>query len=199
MTESRAPKHAVFFILFTVFLDSVSFGLIIPVMPQIMMEITGKPPADAVAVAGMLMFVFAIMQFFAMPILGSLSDAYGRRPVLLISLAAFVIDYIILGFANSLWLLFLARGIAGVCGATHAMATAYIADIAPPEKRPQYFGYIGAAFGLGFVIGPALGGLLGDLGSRVPFFVAAAAALINLLYGFFVLPETLTAAMVLPW
>jgi DHA1 family tetracycline resistance protein-like MFS transporter len=191
MTTPKPPKHAILFILFTVFLDTVSFGLIIPVMPQIMMEITGKPAADAVAVAGMLMFVFAIAQFFAMPILGNLSDRYGRRPVLLLSLAAFVVDYLILGFADSLWLLFVARAIAGVCGATHAMATAYIADVAPPEKRPQYFGYIGAAFGLGFVIGPALGGLLGDFGPRVPFFVAAGAAFTNLLYGYFVLPETL--------
>ncbi|MFT5062647.1 MAG: DHA1 family tetracycline resistance protein-like MFS transporter [Gammaproteobacteria bacterium] len=191
MTAVSPPKHAIAFILITVFLDTVSFGLIIPVMPQIMMEITGKPASDAVAVAGLLMFVFAIMQFFAMPILGSLSDRFGRRPVLLLSLAAFVVDYIIIGFANSLWLLFAARAIAGVCGATHAMASAYIADVAPPEKRSQYFGYIGAAFGLGFVIGPALGGLLGDIGSRIPFFVAAGAAFTNLVYGYFVLPETL--------
>lgn len=188
---SSPPKHAVFFILFTVFLDTVSFGLIIPVMPTIMMEISDKPASDAVAVAGLLMFVFAVMQFFAMPILGNLSDRYGRRPVLLLSLATFVVSYLILGCANSLWLLFVGRAIAGICGATHAMVTAYIADVAPAEKRPQYFGYIGAAFGLGFVIGPALGGLLGDFGSRVPFFVAASAAFANLLYGFFVLPETL--------
>ena len=141
--------------------------------------------------AGWLMFAYATMQFLFSPIIGALSDKYGRRPVLLISLFGFGIDYLLMGFAPTIIWLFIGRLISGVTGASFTTATAYIADISTPEKRSQNFGLIGAAFGLGFIIGPVLGGLLGHYGARIPFFAAAGLALLNTLYGYFILPESL--------
>lgn len=189
---TREPgKHAVTFVFSVVLIDVIGFGIIIPVLPALLLELTGEPLSEVVLYGGGLLFVYALMQFFFAPILGSLSDRYGRRPVLLFSLFAYGVDYIIAGLAPTLLWLFIGRTLAGIAGSTHTPAMAYIADITPPEKRAQSFGLIGAAFGLGFVIGPALGGLLGEIGPRVPFFVAAGLAFLATIYGYFVLPETL--------
>lgn len=191
----RAPgKHAMLFILITIFIDTVSFGVIIPVLPTLIAELGDTTVADAALVGGRLMFVFALMQFVFAPILGSLSDRFGRRPVLLLSLTVLGIDYIIMGFASSLLWLFVGRMLAGAAAATFSTANAYIADITSEEERASKFGLIGAAWGIGFVLGPALGGLLGEVDMRLPFFVAAGLALANVAYGFFVLPETLAPA-----
>lgn len=188
----RKPgKHALVFVASTLLLDTIGFGLIIPVLPTLLVELTGKPVNLAALDGGWLGFVYALMQFFCAPILGNLSDRFGRRPVLLFAIAALGIDYVIMGFAPTLGILFVGRLIAGMAGASFTPAYAYIADISSPEKRAQNFGIVGAMFGLGFIAGPALGGLLGGLGTRAPFFVAAAVSLLNCVYGFFVLPESL--------
>lgn len=185
-------KAALSFIFITMLLDVIGIGLIIPVFPQLIEQLIHGNISQASQWSGLLMFAYAIMQFVCAPIIGNLSDQYGRRPVLLLSLLGFGIDYIFLALAPSIWWLFLGRIIAGVFGASMTTATAYIADISTKENRAQNFGMIGAAFGLGFVIGPALGGLLGELGPRVPFVAAAALTLINVIYGYFVLPESLS-------
>jgi DHA1 family tetracycline resistance protein-like MFS transporter len=198
--ESETPsppvqgrKHALAFIAVTLLLDTIGFGLIMPVMPRLLVELTGENLSRAAVYGGWLGFVYAAMQFVFAPILGNLSDRYGRRRVLLFAIGALGIDYIIMGFAPTLAWLFVGRMIAGAAGASFTPAYAYVADISPPEKRAQNFGVVSAAFGIGFIIGPAIGGLLGTLGSRAPFFAAAALSLINLCYGFFVLPESLPA------
>lgn len=191
--ESKPGKHALAFVASTLLLDTIGFGLIIPVLPSLLVELTGKPVNEAVLDGGWLGFVYAVMQFFFAPILGGLSDRYGRRPVLLFAIAALGIDYVIMGFAGTLGLLFVGRAIAGMAGASFTPAYAYVADISPPERRAQNFGIVGAMFGTGFILGPALGGLLGGLGSRAPFFVAAGLAAINLVWGYFALPESLPA------
>lgn len=155
------------------------------------MELTGRTLAEASTVAGWLAFVFAVAQFFCAPILGNLSDRFGRRPVLLISLLAFGLDYLLMGFAPRVGWLFAGRAVAGAAGAAYTPAYAYLADISPPERRAANFGLVGAAFGLGFVLGPALGGLLGGWGPRAPFYAAAALSLVNFVFGFFALPESL--------
>jgi DHA1 family tetracycline resistance protein-like MFS transporter len=162
-------------------------------MPQLIVSLTGVTIAQATLSAGWLLVTYAALQFACGPIMGNLSDRYGRRPVLLASLAAFAFDYLLMGFAPTLAWLFLGRAIAGVAGAVYSPAMAYIADVSTPEKRAQGFGLMGAAFGVGFIIGPAIGGLLGELGPRAPFFAAAALAALNFLYGVFVLPESLPA------
>lgn len=180
------------FIFITLLIDVTGFGVIIPVMPQLIEELLGvNDVSKASQYGGWLTFAYAFMQFLFAPVLGNLSDKYGRRPVLLFSLFGFGIDYLLLSFAPTIAWLFLGRLIAGVTGASFTTASAYIADISTPENRAQNFGMIGAAFGLGFIIGPLLGGLLGELGPRVPFIVAACLALLNWLYGYFVLPESL--------
>lgn len=188
-------RPAMLFIFITILIDVTGLGIIIPVMPTLMAELTGLPieKVDEFSpMSGALMATYAIMQFVCAPIVGGISDRYGRRPVLLGSLFGFGIDYLFLAFAPTLGWLFLGRAIAGMLGASFSTAGAYIADISTtPEDRGKNFGMMGAAFGLGFVIGPALGGLLGDVGSRVPFMVSAGLSLINCLYGFFVLPESL--------
>lgn len=186
-------KHALLFIFFTVLIDSIGFGIIMPVMPQLLASLTGAPMARATLIAGWLLSTYAALQFVCGPIMGNLSDRFGRRPVLLASLAAFALDYTLMGFAPSLGWLFLGRAVAGLAGAVYSPAMAYIADVSEPEKRAQSFGIMGAAFGLGFIIGPMLGGLLGELGPRAPFFAAAALGAMNFLYGVFVLPESLPA------
>lgn len=187
-----ARKPALSFIFITLLIDVIGFGIIIPVIPKLIMELTGGGMSDASVYGGWLMFSFAAMQFIFSPIFGGLSDQYGRRPVILISLFGFGLDYILVALAPSIGWLFIGRIFAGITGASFTTASAYIADVSTPEKRAQNFGMIGAAFGLGFIIGPVIGGLLGQFGSRVPFYAAAGITFINWLYGYFVLPESLS-------
>jgi DHA1 family tetracycline resistance protein-like MFS transporter len=188
----RQPgNHALAFVLITVLIDTTGFGIILPVLPQLIVELTSEPLPRATLLAGWLLTTYAVMQFACGPILGNLSDRFGRRPVLLASLAAFGFDYLLMGFAPTIGWLFLGRAVAGLAGAVYSPAMAYIADVSLPEKRAQSFGMMGAMFGLGFIIGPAIGGLLGEMGPRAPFFAAAALAGLNLVYGYFVLPESL--------
>lgn len=190
MENSRTP--GILFIFFTLLIDVIGFGLVIPVLPGILEQMNGGDLSAASRWGGLLMFTYAAMQFVFSPIVGGLSDAYGRRPVILASLFAFGIDFILQGFATTMGWFFAGRLIAGITGATFSSASAYIADVSPPEKRAQNFGMIGAAFGLGFIIGPLLGGVISSFwGLRAPFFVAAALALLNWLYGYFILPESL--------
>ncbi len=193
--SNRTP--ALGFIFITLLLDVIGFGIIIPVMPDLIIELSGKTGSTAELlsyaskIGGWMIAAYAIVQFLCAPIVGALSDRFGRRPVLLGSLFGFGIDYLFLALAPSLWWLFIGRIIAGVMGASFTTAGAYIADISTPEKRAQNFGMIGAAFGLGFIVGPLMGGLLADFGTRTPFFVCAGITLLNWLFGFFILPESL--------
>ncbi|MCU0432385.1 MAG: TCR/Tet family MFS transporter [Bacteroidia bacterium] len=187
----RQTKQALLFIFITIFIDVVGLGIIIPVLPGLLEKMTGLEANEASQWGGVLAFAYAAMQFLFSPLLGSLSDKFGRRPVLLMSLLGFGLDYLLLGFAPTVGWLFLGRLVAGITGASFTVAGAYIADISPEDKREQNFGLIGAAFGLGFIAGPAIGGLLASYGERVPFFVAAGLSLCNALYGFFVIPESL--------
>lgn len=180
------------FIMITIMIDSMGFGLIMPVMPELIMQVGHTDLADAATWGGLMAAAFAVMQFLFGPTLGNLSDRYGRRVILLVSLFFLTIDYVIMAFAGFLWLLFLGRIIGGITSATHSTANAYIADISKPEEKAQNFGLISAAFGIGFIIGPLLGGVLGDYGARAPFWAAAALAGANFLFGWFVLPETVT-------
>jgi MFS transporter, DHA1 family, tetracycline resistance protein len=184
--------RSLIFVLLTVFIDTVGFGIVYPPMPQLIMQLTGEDLSAAARYGGWLMFVFALLQFFAAPVLGNLSDRFGRRPVLLMSLAGFGLDYLVMGFAPSLTWLFLGRACAGVCGASFATANAYVSDVTPPDERAKRFGLVGAAWGTGFIVGPALGGILGEIGPRLPFFAAAGLALANVIYGYLVLPESLS-------
>ncbi len=193
MSPRKPGKLALVFILVTVLLDTMGIGVIIPVMPELIMELTGQGLSRAAVFGGWMGFVYALMQFVFAPVLGNLSDRFGRRPVLLYAVGSLGVDYLIIANAPTMAWLFLGRAIAGIAGASFTPAYAYIADISPAEKRAQNFGLIGAAFGAGFILGPALGGLLGELGPRAPFFAAAGLSLINFVYGFFVLPETLAA------
>src|SRR6187549_2376781 len=186
-----SKRPALGFIFVTLLIDIIGLGIIIPVMPKLIVELTGGTLSDASRYGGWMLFAYSSMQFVCAPIIGGLSDRYGRRPVLLGSLLGFGIDYIFLALAPTLAWLFVGRIIAGMLGASFTTGAAYIADISTPEKRAQNFGIIGAAFGLGFIIGPLMGGLLEPLGSRVPFMVAAGLSLVNCLYGFFILPESL--------
>lgn len=190
----QKQRPALGFIFVTLLIDVTGWGIIIPVMPRLIQELGGGSISEASKYGGWLISVYAIMQFICAPIMGGLSDRYGRRPVLLASLFGFGIDYLFLAFAPTLGWLFAGRLIAGIMGASFTTAGAYIADISTPEKRAQNFGIIGAAFGLGFIVGPVIGGLLGGLGSRVPFLVTAGLTLLNWLYGFFILPESLLQA-----
>lgn len=184
-------KPAVGFIFITVFLDVLGIGLIVPILPKLVEQLQGGNIAAASHTVGFLASLYALMQFIFAPILGSLSDRFGRRPVILGSLFGSALDYLLLAFAPNLAWFYLGRIIAGITGANITAATAYIADVSPPEKRAGNFGLIGAAFGLGFITGPALGGLLGDYSLRLPFLAAAGLTIANWLYGYFVLPESL--------
>lgn len=180
------------FILTTVVIDSMGIGLILPVMPALLQEIGGIPLSQAALWGGALTTVFAVMQFFFSPIVGALSDRFGRRPVLLISLFVMALDYLVMAVAQVFWLLFLARIVAGITAATQSAATAAIADISRPDEKAARFGLVGAAFGVGFVLGPMIGGILGEYGTRAPFYAAAALAALNMVLGYFVMPETVT-------
>jgi len=184
-------RPALSFIFFTLALDILGIGLIVPILPRLVQDLGGGNIATASSTFGLLAALYSFMQFLCAPLLGSLSDRFGRRPVILASLLGSGLDYFVLAFAPNLVWFFVGRVIAGVTGANYAAAVAYIADISPPEKRAANFGLIGAAFGLGFIAGPALGGVLGDVGLRVPFLVAGGLTLVNWLYGMFVLPESL--------
>lgn len=179
------------FIFITILVDVIGLGIIIPVVPKLIENLTGESISEASRYGGWLVFSFAIMQFIFSPILGGLSDRFGRRPVLLLSLLGLGLDYILHAYAPSIVWLFVGRLLAGVMGASITTATAYIADISTPEKRAQNFGLIGAAFGLGFIIGPVIGGVCSKWGPSIPFLVAAALTLLNVLYGYFILPESL--------
>jgi DHA1 family tetracycline resistance protein-like MFS transporter len=192
MDAPKQRKPAVGFIFITLVLLIVGIGIIIPVLPNLIKEFNGGSVAEGSSSYGWLVGVYAIMQFIASPILGSLSDRFGRRKVILAALAGSAVDYVVMGFAPTLAWLFVARMISGVTAGTLAACNAYIADVTPPEKRAQAFGLVGAAFGVGFVIGPAIGGILGQFGLRVPFFGAAVIVAANWLYGAFVLPESLS-------
>lgn len=185
-------KAALGFIFFTIVLDVTGLGLIIPVLPKLIEELIQGDVSEAAKWGGWLTASYAIMQFFFSPVLGGLSDQYGRRPVLLLALLGFAIDYLFLSFAPTIGWLFLGRALAGITGASITTATAYIADISTKENRAQNFGLVGAAFGIGFIIGPVIGGLLGSLGPRIPFMVAAGLSFLNAAYGYFVLPESLS-------
>jgi DHA1 family tetracycline resistance protein-like MFS transporter len=187
--SQRSP--ALGFIFVTLFIDVTGFGIIIPVIPALIQDLTGGTLSQAATYGGWLLFAYAIVQFFFSPVIGNLSDQYGRRPILLLSLLGFGIDYLITAWAPTIGWLFFGRILAGVTGASMTTATAYIADVSAPEKRAQNFGLVGAAFGLGFIIGPVIGGLLGQFGPRAPFIAAAILAFLNLLYGYFILPESL--------
>lgn len=192
MASSR--KAAMGFIFITLLIDITGLGLIIPVFPKLIEQLIHGNLSQASQWGGWLTFAYALMQFLFAPVLGNLSDQYGRRPVLLFSLLGFGIDYLFLAFAPTIGWLFVGRIIAGITGASITTATAYIADISNDENRAKNFGMIGAAFGLGFIIGPVMGGILGEYGARVPFLVAAGLALLNALYGFIILPESLDKA-----
>ncbi len=190
MTSNRTA--AISFIFITLLIDVTGIGLIIPVVPGLIEQLIHGSVSDASRYSGWLTFAYATMQFIFAPLLGNLSDRYGRRPVLLLSLFGLGIDYIFLALAPSIGWLFLGRIIAGLGGASFTTATAYIADISTPQNRAQNFGMVGAAFGVGFILGPVIGGLLVEFGLRVPFMVAAILSLLNCAYGYFVLPESLS-------
>lgn len=190
---SNKREAAVGFIFFTLVIDIIGLGIIIPVVPQLIQSLAHTQDISKVSLyGGWLTFLYATMQFLFAPMIGSLSDRYGRRPVLLFSLLGFGLDYLFLAFAPTLFWLFIGRTISGITGASVTTASAYMADISDDSNRAKNFGMIGAAFGIGFIIGPMLGGFLGELGHRLPFIVAAGLALLNALYGYFVLPESLS-------
>jgi len=185
-------KLPVIFILLTVMIDAMGIGLIIPVMPDLLQEVGGGTLAQAAIWGGILSTTFAVMQFLFGPVMGGLSDRYGRRPVLLVALVVMALDYVLMALAGAMWLLLLGRVIGGITAATQSTAMAYMADISTPQERAARFGMVGAAFGAGFVLGPVTGGLLAEYGTRAPFWVAAGLAAANAVFGYFVLKETVT-------
>ena len=195
----RQSRAAVAFIFITVVLDILALGIVIPVLPMLVEAFLGGDTARAATVFGMFGTVWALMQFVCAPILGTFSDWVGRRPVILISCLGLGLDYILMALAPTLAWLFVGRVISGITAASFSTAGAYIADVTPPEKRAASFGILGAAFGLGFVLGPAMGGVLGAIDPRLPFWVAAALALLNAAYGYFVLPESLPVELRTPF
>ena len=199
MRARNAGGGALLFLFVAVLVDSIGFGIILPVLPGLIVQLTGVSIDRAAAYGGWLSFVYALMQFFCAPVLGNLSDHFGRRPVLLFALLALGIDYFIMGFAPVIGWLFVGRAIAGLAGASFTPAYAYLADITPPERRAQRFGLMGAAFGIGFIVGPGIGAVLSHFGVRAPFFAAGVLALANATLGFFALPESLAPALRRPF
>jgi DHA1 family tetracycline resistance protein-like MFS transporter len=190
MKQSK-KQAAIGFIFITMLIDITGWGIIIPVIPKLISELINGDISEAAKIGGWLTFAFAITQFVFAPLIGNLSDRFGRRPIILLSLFAFSLDYILLAFAPTITWLFVGRIIAGISGASITTASAYIADVSTAENRAKNFGMIGAAFGIGFIIGPVIGGLLGQYGSRVPFYAAAVLCFVNFIYGYFILPESL--------
>ncbi|PAX09273.1 MFS transporter [Sphingomonas lenta] len=188
---TRFPHRAVPIVLAAVVIDVIGFGIVMPVLPALITDLGDVDLPEATRIAGWMLAVFAVAQFFAGPVLGSLGDRFGRRPVLIFSMLAFAIDYLLMAAAPTLAWLFVGRFVAGAAGAVFGPAGAVLADVSPPKKRAETFGLMGAAFGVGFIIGPAVGGLVSDLGPRAPFIVAAALAGLNAAAMFFLLPETL--------
>ena len=186
-------KNPILFIFITILIDCIGLGVIIPTLPSLIKELSGENISAAASYGGLMNFSYAFMSFLFSPILGGLSDKFGRRPILLISLFGLGIDYIFLALAPSIYWLVIGRLIAGICGASFTTATAYIADVSNAENRSKNFGMIGAAFGLGFIIGPLLGSLFGSMGTRVPFIAASVLTFMNFLFGYFILPESLDA------
>ncbi len=189
--KNSSKSAAIGFIFVTLLIDVIGLGIIIPVIPQLIEELIQGDISEAAKYGGWLGFAYAFVQFIFSPLVGNLSDKYGRRPIILISLFGFAIDYIVLALSPNIYWLFIGRIIAGITGASITTASAYIADISTDQDRAKNFGLIGAAFGVGFIIGPVLGGVLGHYGSRVPFYAAAALCALNWLYGYFILPESL--------
>lgn len=190
MSSSFRDRNALLFVLITVAINSIGFGIMIPVLPDLIKSLTGLNNSQAALHLGGMTLVFAVMQFICMPIAGGLSDAFGRRPVMLGSVGALALDYFLMAIAPTVVILYLGRAISGAFGATFSTANAYIADVSPPETRAQNFGLVGAVFGVGFILGPVLGGWLGEFGPRVPFFAAGTICALNFVYGAIVLPET---------
>lgn len=188
----QPDKHAFAFIIVTLVVNAMGIGLILPVMPDLLSGIQGGTVGNAAIWGGILSTIFAAMQFLFGPVVGALSDRFGRRPILLVSLIIMCLDYLVMAVAGTIWLLFIGRLVGGITAATQSTAAAYIADITPGEDKAARFGAMGAAFGVGFVLGPVIGGLLAEYGTRVPFIAAAALAGANAFFGFFVLPETVT-------
>jgi len=188
MLKARQPGMA--FIFITILIDVIGLGIIIPVLPDLIASLTHSTITEAATWGGWLIGVYAFMQFFFSPMMGALSDSKGRRPIILISLLGLGFDYLLMAVAPSITLLFIGRILSGIMGASFTVATAYIADVSTPEKRAQNFGMLGAAFGLGFILGPVIGGLLGNMGERIPFYAAAILSLLNFAYGLFILPES---------
>ncbi|HBR12087.1 MAG TPA: tetracycline resistance MFS efflux pump [Chryseobacterium sp.] len=189
--KKTQKSAAIGFIFITLLIDITGWGIIIPVVPKLIEELIHADVSEAAKYGGWLSFAYAFIQFVFSPLVGNLSDKFGRRPIILLSLFGFSIDYIFLALSPTIWWLFVGRIIAGITGASVTTASAYIADISTDEDRAKNFGLIGAAFGLGFIIGPVLGGILGHYGSRVPFYAAAVLCMVNFIYGYFVLPESL--------
>src|SRR5215472_14334265 len=187
----RNRKASVIFVLITLFIDVLGMGLVIPILPKLVQNLVGGEIGQASFIFGLLVSIYSVMQFLCAPFLGALSDRFGRRPVILLALSGLAVDYVLLSLAPTIWWLVLGRIVAGILGATFTPVGAYIADVSPPEKRAANFGLIGVAFGLGFIAGPALGGLLGQTSLRLPFMVCAGLTFFNVLFGLLVMPESL--------
>jgi DHA1 family tetracycline resistance protein-like MFS transporter len=187
----RPTTAATAFVLVTVFLDSISIGLMLPALPKLISSFVPEDPVFAAQLVGIFAASWGLMQLFGSPFLGALSDRYGRRPIILISNVGLAVDYLLMAVAPTIWLLFFGRLVSGFTASTFATSFAYVTDVTPPEQRAAAYGRIGAVFGLGFIIGPAIGGVLAEFGPRVPFILAAGLAMANTVYGFFVLPESL--------
>jgi len=188
---TRTSSHALLFIFITMLIDNIGLGIIIPVTPKLIQSLIGGTLGDAAPYGGWLFDAYCVMQFLFAPLMGNLSDRFGRRPVLILALLALGIDYLISGLAPTIGWLFVGRFLSGAAGGSYSTANAYVADITPPDKRAANFGLIGAAFGVGFIVGPIIGGYFGQFGPRVPFLISAGLAFANALYGFFVLKESL--------
>jgi DHA1 family tetracycline resistance protein-like MFS transporter len=188
----KNPKRSLLFIFLTILIDCIGLGIIIPTLPTLLQQLSGEDVSGAANYGGWLAFSYAIMSFLFSPVLGGLSDTYGRRPILLLSLLGLGLDYFFLALAPSIMWLFVGRIISGICGASFTTAFAYIADVSSNEDKAKNFGMVGAAFGLGFIVGPLLGSLFGTMGTRAPFYAAGIFSLLNFLFGYFVLPESLT-------
>lgn len=190
-SPNMSTRTPIIFIFITRLIDSMGFGIVMPVLPQLLLELGSPDLPTAARTAGLMLMIYALLQFLCGPLMGNLSDRFGRRPVILFSLLAFGLDYSLMGIAPTIAWLFVGRAIAGIAGAVQVPANAFVADITPPEDRARAFGTVSAAFGIGFILGPAIGGLLGEFGPRAPFFAAAGLAGMNLVFGFLVLPESL--------